>query len=235
MYFLFEASNENPLEHFSNTLTKHFKTTLYKENFDLACAIYQNNLTSMQLITKRLFVYNCALMNTNLNTKYDSTFREFLALRVDECPDETVTALMQAWNNFHYKPREEAIIDLKMFLYHSKRNAASAKPWRVNNVRISLNGHTENNLKMPTVKYLRKDLDNFAALLLKAKLGQNENMRDLLENTIVKTDRLLKQKKFDFIIDGLNMICSYTLKFEDNFSRIIANLNLNKKYLITLR
>jgi hypothetical protein len=226
-----EKKNDFFLNQTSSVLVEFFKSNDYLLKKGLEGAIYQNNLKYFQAITMKLFSKNCSNVTYSLNFKYDVLFKQFLILRARENPDETITSLLNAWNSFHYIPYENAINDLKNFISQFKFDI----PWQVSHVNISINGHTENNLKMPTVKYLKKDLNMFADYIKNERVKDNKNTRELFVNAILYADEIFKKCKFDVVLDGLNVGFSSTKEFSYNFEKLIPSLDLSKKYLITMR
>jgi hypothetical protein len=226
-----EGKKDFFLNQTSSVMLEFFKTIDYKLKKGLEGAIYQNDLKYFQTIAMKLFPKNCSNVTISLNFKYDLLFKQFLILRARENLDETITSLLNAWNSFHYIPHENAINDLKNFVSQFKFNTR----WQVSHVNIPINGHTENNLKMPTVKYSKKDLNIFADYIKNERVKANKNTRQYLMKAILNADESFKKSKFDFVLDGLNVGFSSTKDFSYNFEKLIPSLDLSKKYLITMR
>ena len=194
--------NEEKIDIFSKISSKQGYLALI---LGLEGAIYQNNLNYFHILTEKLFPWNCSNIEKNFNLKHGGLFKQFLILRAKGDPSITITALMKAWNNFHYIPSEETITDLKIFIDQLKQSDSVKNEWRVRNVNISNKGYTENNLKMPIVKYSEKDLNFFSEYIKKERSKENDNIWDLYKATFAKTDKILNQNKFDIILDGLNV------------------------------
>ena len=193
-------------------------------------AIRHNNLDMFKKYAEKLSVFNCSRACSFLNADLNDVFKEFFILRSSDDLDETFLTLLDAWQSFQYVSNKSQMVCAKQFMKNVK---GASSTWRAYTVNISNNGVCDNGSKLPPVKYSQKDLHQFADLLKNS--FENKNTRSLFEESLLRLEHILKEHKFDVIIDGLNNGLGRHNNFADNFQKLFNNLELDKKYLITLR
>ncbi|RNA22529.1 mitochondrial ribonuclease P 3 [Brachionus plicatilis] len=165
-------------------------------------------------------------------------FRDFFNTIMVEDKNRNFESLLNVWSNIGYVPNHNGLNNLNFFLDYVNSQSKDSR-YEVKKVKIGVNGKiAESNFRLENSKFNPNDLRKISKLI-KENILLPEYLKKEKLDELAKIDQLLMENKFDFVVDGMNIIF---LKHNPNtFGNIISLVEIlnsrfsGKNFLIFLR
>jgi hypothetical protein len=213
--------------------------------------LYYSIIGSIRFNDNEKFKWLCDLLkNHNFNSStaihyqhsIDSFSIYFLKTKIKYFDDleENLELLLETWNNLCHWPEPGIIDEFNKFINEinfrksdREHRDGNNRKINVNNIQVNYKGVCSNGHKLPIKTYDNQTLQRMAEPLRKTNLPS-----PFKENFLKNLDELkefLKYEKFDYVIDGMNMIYLGNRLNVENLIILLELLDKNKSKLIILR
>ena len=219
--------NELNIHHY-NLFIYAAKGSIRFENFDY----FEKLIANLNQLSNYLNISTKVYSNLSL------LFGQFFNTLMTQKNNKNLDNLLDVWAKIDYVPNQVSLSNLNYFLNHLNSRSKDNK-YNMEKVKIGNNGKLfDSNLSLKKFKY-NSDAMVKISELIKSNILSAESLKNEKLDELKKIDTMLAENKFDFVIDGMNIV--FLKHNSNNFYNLInlieiLNTNFrNKKCLIFIR
>lgn len=163
-------------------------------------------------------------------------FNQCLSIGSHDELSKRIEHIMNIWCALKYVANEEVLFNFSHLV--NRLNTLGTSRWKLSPIRVNYQGVCSNGMRLDEAKYDERQLDELAQLF-RAKIVEKDNkeyMQEIKMVTIGQVDRIMERMKFDYVIDGMNLVYTRPKNIDlGSISGLLETIGEKKRVLIFLR